>query len=234
MHLIRKSFIVGLTLLLCGCATPRQQIQPTEIPQTITPATSSPGTIKDLSGLVKKITPSVVVINVFDNENKLMTTGTGFFVAKDGALVTNYHVIEGAVKVEARLSSGEVLPIEGVLSKDIDGDLVLLTLGVKQRFFPPLKLADAMIEAGNPVVVIGNPLGLEKTVSNGIVSAVREIPEFGKILQITAPISIGSSGSPVLNMKGEVVGAATLYIKEGQSLNCAIPFQRVASLLSQP
>jgi len=188
---------------------------------------------KDLSALVKKVTPSVVVINVFDKANKLKGVGTGFFVREDGALVTNYHVIEGGMRAEVKLSNGEVLPIEGIISEDKEADLALLSLGVKKRTFPVLKLSDTKIEAGQPVVLIGSPFGLEGTVSNGIVSAIRDIPTLGKMLQITAPISKGSSGSPVLNMKGELVGVATSYIKEGQSINFAISVDRVNSLLSR-
>jgi TolA-binding protein len=188
---------------------------------------------KDLLALVKKVVPSVVVINVFDKGGKLKGVGTGFFVTEDGALVTNYHVIEGGMRAEVKLSNGEVLPVEGIISEDREGDLVLLSLGVKGRLFPSLKLTDTNIEAGQPVVVIGSPFGLEGTVSDGIVSAVRDIPTLGKMLQITAPISKGSSGSPVLNMKGELVGVATSYIKEGQSINFAISADRVAILLSQ-
>lgn len=186
---------------------------------------------KDLSALVKKITPSVVVINVFDKGGKLKGVGTGFFITADGALVTNYHVIDGGMRAEVKISTGEVLPIEGTISEDREGDLVLLTLGVKGRSFPALKLSDTKIEAGQPIVVIGSPLGLEGTVSDGIVSAVRDVSKLGKLIQITAPISKGSSGSPVLNMRGEVVGVATSYIKEGQSLNFAIPVDRVTGLL---
>jgi len=71
---------------------------------------------------------------------------------------------------------------------------------------------------------------LEKTVSDGIISAIREVPGYGKLIQITAPISPGSSGSPVLNMKGEVIGIATFQMIEGQNLNFAIPSERIASL----
>ena len=187
---------------------------------------------KDFSALVKKVVPSVVVINVYDIDGKLKSLGTGFFVTPDGGLVTNYHVIEGGMRAEAKLSSGEVLLIEGIVSEDRDGDLVLLTLGARGRSFQPLKLADAKIEAGQMVLVIGSPYGFEGTVSDGIVSAVRDLPKSGKILQITAAISKGSSGSPVLNMKGEVVGVATSYIQEGQSLNFAISVERIARLLS--
>jgi len=147
-------------------------------------------------------------------------------------LVTNYHVIEGGVKAEVKLSNGEVSLVEGILSEDNEGDLVLLTLGKVGRTFNPLKLAHKNIEIGKPVVVIGSPFGLAGTVADGIVSSVREMSELGKILQITAPISKGSSGSPVLNMEGEVVGVATSHIREGQNLNFAISFERIRSLLS--
>lgn len=185
---------------------------------------------KDLSTLVKKVSPSVVLINVFNKDGNLKGIGTGFFIKEDGILVTNYHVIEGGIRAEARLSSGEVLEIEKILSEDREGDLVLLTVGVRGRSFPTLKLSDTKIEAGQSVVVIGSPFGLEGTVSDGIISAVREIPAFDKIIQISAPVSKGSSGSPVLNMKGEVIGIATFQMIEGQGLNFAIPSKRIAIL----
>ena len=80
--------------------------------------------------------------------------------------------------------------------------------------------------------MIGNPFGLEGSVTNGIVSAVRDIPTFGRIIQITAPISPGSSGSPVVNMQGQVIGVATLQVTGGQSINFAIPSERISQLQS--
>jgi tetratricopeptide (TPR) repeat protein len=79
--------------------------------------------------------------------------------------------------------------------------------------------------------VYGSPLGLGNTVSDGIVSAIRDIPDFGKVIQITAPISPGSSGSPVLNMNGEVIGIAFFQMIEGQNLNFAIPSEKITSLI---
>jgi Flp pilus assembly protein TadD len=158
---------------------------------------------------------------------------TGFFIKEEGLLVTNRHVIDGKVKVLAKLSSGEFFPVEGVLSEDRNGDLVLLTLGIKGRSFPTLSLTDTVIETGQPIIVIGSPLGHEGTVAKGIVSEVKDIPNFGKVFQHTAPISKGSSGSPVLNMKGEVIGVVVGYsIVEGESLNFAISVDRVKGLLS--
>jgi S1-C subfamily serine protease len=187
----------------------------------------------DISRLTKEVIPSVVTVNVFNREGKWRGGGTGFFVKEEGLLVTNRHVIDGKVKALAKLSNGEFSPIEGVVSEDPSGDLVLLTLRVKGRSFPTLSLTDSMIETGQPIVVIGSPLGREGTVAKGMVSKVRDIPNFGKVFQHTAPISKGSSGSPVLNMKREVIGVVVGYsIVEGESLNFAISVDRVKRLLS--
>ena len=185
-----------------------------------------------LSDLVKKVIPSVVAINLFDTHGILKTVGTGFFVKEDGILVTNYHVIEEGIRAEAKLSNGEILSIEGVLLEDIEEDLALLSTVATKRSFPALKLTDSNVEIGQSVFVVGSPFGFEGTVSDGIVSAIRDIPQMGRLLQITAPISKGSSGGPVLNLKGEVVGVATCYYKEGQNLNFAIPVDRLNNLLS--
>lgn len=186
----------------------------------------------NLSGLVKKVVPSVVAINVFDAQGILKTIGTGFFVKQEGILVTNYHVIEEGMRAEAKLSNREVLSIEGVLLEDIEEDLALLSMGATTRSFPALRLTDSNVEVGQSVFVVGSPFGFEGTASDGIVSAIRDVPQMGRLLQITAPISKGSSGSPVLNFKGEVVGVATFYYKEGQNLNFAISIDRLNNLLS--
>ncbi len=94
----------------------------------------------------------------------------------------------------------------------------------------PLPIVRAVPQEGESIFVIGNPFGLEGSVSNGIVSAVREISGYGRIIQITASISPGSSGSPVVNMAGQVIGIATLQAAEGQNLNFAIPAERIAQL----
>jgi len=187
----------------------------------------------DVSGLAKKVVPSVVTVNVFNREGKWRGGGTGFFVKEEGLLVTNRHVIDGKVRALAKLSNGEFWPVEGVLSVDSNGDLVLLTLGVKGIYFPTLSLTDTEIETGQPIIVIGSPLGHEGTVSNGTVSELKDVSDFGKIIKHTAPVSKGSSGSPVLNMKGEVIGVVVGYsIVEDESLGFAISVDRVKWLLS--
>lgn len=116
------------------------------------------------------------------------------------------------------------------MAEDKEGDIIRALVDIPQEVVHPLSVSASIPEVGERVIVIGSPLGLEQTVADGIVSAVREIPAFGNIIQITAPVSPGSSGSPVINMKGEVIGVATFQIVEGQNLNFVIPGERVAKL----
>src|ERR1051325_8842146 len=182
-----------------------------------------------LPELVRRIKPSAVAIETFDSHGEKLSRGSGFFIESD-RIVTNRHVIEGAYRAEIHSSTGAVYPVKGVLAVDAEGDLAVLKIDTPVAYIRPLPLDRTSPQEGESVVVIGNPLGLEGSVTNGIVSAVRDIPTFGRIIQITAPISSGSSGSPVVNMQGQVIGIATLQITGGQSVNFAIPSERISQL----
>jgi tetratricopeptide (TPR) repeat protein len=181
-----------------------------------------------LPELVRRIKPSAVAIETFDARNEKLSRGSGFFIESD-RIVTNRHVIEGAFRAEIHSSTGAVYPVKSVLAVDAEGDIAVLKIDTPTNI-RPLPLDKTSPQEGESVVVIGNPLGLEGSVTNGIVSAVRDIPTFGRIIQITAPISSGSSGSPVVNMQGQVIGIATLQITGGQSVNFAIPSERITQL----
>jgi len=182
-----------------------------------------------LPELVRRIKPSAVAIETFDAHGEKLSRGSGFFIDTD-RIVTNRHVIEGAYRAEVHSSNGNVYPVRGVLAVDAEGDIALLKIDAPAVTVRPLPLDRTSPQEGESIVVIGNPLGLEGSVTNGIVSAVRDIPTFGRIIQITAPISSGSSGSPVVNMHGQVIGIATLQITGGQSVNFAIPSERISQL----
>ena len=182
-----------------------------------------------LPELVRRIKPSAVAIQTFDSRGEALSRGSGFFIDTD-RVVTNRHVIENAYRAEVHSSTGTVYPVKGVLAVDAEGDLALLKVDAPASAIRPLSLDRTSPQEGESVVVIGNPFGLEGSVTNGIVSAVRDIPTFGRIIQITAPISPGSSGSPVVNMQGQVIGVATLQITGGQSINFAIPSERISQL----
>jgi tetratricopeptide (TPR) repeat protein len=184
---------------------------------------------EQLPELVRQIKPSAVAIETFDAHGEKLSRGSGFFIDKD-RLVTNRHVIEGAYRADVHLNSGNSFQVKSVLAVDAEGDIALLKVEAPPNLVRPLSLDRTSPQEGESIVVIGNPFGLEGSVTNGIVSAVRDIPGFGRIIQITAPISPGSSGSPVVNMQGQVIGVATLQVTGGQSVNFAVPSERIAQL----
>jgi tetratricopeptide (TPR) repeat protein len=185
---------------------------------------------ENLTALIKKVSPSVVLVITYDEEGEELSGGSGFFISEAGDVITNRHVIQGAYHAEVKTADEKVYDVKEVLAEDKEGDLIRLSVDIPRDAVHVLGISDSLPEVGERVIVVGNPLGLEQTVSDGIVSAVREIPAFGNIIQITAPISSGSSGSPVVNMKGKVIGVASFQMVEGQNLNFAIPGERVTKL----
>ena len=188
---------------------------------------------KTLVELTKKVSPAVVIIQTFDKDQTPLGQGSGFFINDEGELITNWHVIENAYMATVRLTTGETYFVEGLLAIDTEVDVVKLKVKTNRKPVPFVTLVDKLPNTGEDIIVVGNPLGLESTLSKGIVSAVRNIPNLGKILQISAPISTGSSGSPVLNMSGQVVGVATFTVSDGQAINFAIPSNMLLNLKSE-
>jgi S1-C subfamily serine protease len=186
---------------------------------------------ESLPDLVRRVKPSVVAIVTYDAKGEALMTGSGFFV-RPGEVVTNLHVMRGAVRAEIKTleAKGRVYPVLGMLAIDPEGDLAILSVSMPIERTRKSELATAMPEEGETIVVIGNPLRLEGSVSSGIVSALREVPNVGRILQITAPISHGNSGSPVFNLRGQVVGVVTVKVTNGQNINLAISSTRVGEL----
>ncbi len=185
---------------------------------------------ENLPTLIKRITPSAVIVFAYDDKGEFLKLGSGFFISQNGDIITNYHVLWGASSAEVKTSDGKTYPITYIVAEDEQSDIIRLSVNISSPYVYPLSLSKTIPEVGERIIVYGSPLGLENTVSDGIVSAIRDIPDYGRIIQITAPISPGSSGSPILNMKGEVIGIATFQIVEGQNLNFAIPSERIASL----
>ncbi len=184
-----------------------------------------------LPDLIRRVKPSVVSVVTYNAKNEALTSGSGFFI-RPGQVVTNLHVIDGAHHAEVRTfdGKGRVYPVQGLLNVDEEGDLVILSLNIPHDRTRTLDLSPTVPEEGESIFVIGNPLRLEGSISDGIVSAVREVPSLGKIIQITAPISHGNSGSPLFNMKGQVVGVVTMKIVNGQNINLALSASRVMEL----
>ena len=190
-------------------------------------------TILPAEDIAKKALAATVYLEMQDEKGTTLGIGSGFFV-QPNLIATNYHVIEGAAKGTARLVGKSITyKIEGVTATDKTNDLTLLK--VTANSIKPLTLSNSdAVKIGATVYVAGNPKGLEGTFSDGIISSRRD-KDTKERLQMTAPISPGSSGGPVLNKKGEVIGVSVAVHKDldAQSLNFAIPSQYLKKLLRE-
>lgn len=179
--------------------------------------------------VAKKTLPSVVVLVGETGKGKSISLGSGFFVRKD-LIATNYHVVKGASRIYAKIvGQSRSYLIRKVSAFDSQKDLALLRIsGVEAS---PLWIGNSCImEVGDTVYVVGNPKGLEGTFSQGIVSGIRNV-KGNRFLQITAAVSEGSSGGPILNEYGEVIGIAVSSVRDGQNLNFAVSGQDLAAMI---
>jgi tetratricopeptide (TPR) repeat protein len=193
------------------------------------PIKSGP-TSADLIGLVQKVQPAVVTVVTYDINGAAADLGSGFFIDAKGHLITNYHVLKGAYSAEVKTHDGRKYPIELVVAENEEADIIKVRVSIAEKEFHWVKLTDQEPAIGERILVVGSPLGLEQTVSEGIVSAVRDLPLVGKVFQLSAPVSPGSSGGPVVNMKGKVVGVVSFQAVMGQNLNFAVASQGVLNL----
>ena len=198
-----------LAVALCVSCSPAKDLDTEEIARTCTPAV-------------------MLVVSEGDNEGEVQ--GTGFLVSPEGLLVTNHHVVQGGKRLVAKSSTGGIYPVTAVKGDDVEHDVAVLQIDAQNMPFLRLDESPQMIQPGRRIAVIGNPIGLQGTVTEGVVSAVRKL-EFGDVLQISAAISPGSSGSPVLNADSKVVGLATFKARDGEALNFAIPAREIAKVL---
>ena len=180
--------------------------------------------------IAEKALAATVYLEMQDSNGKILGFGSGFFV-KPNLIATNYHVIAGAASGTAKLvGKHNTYEIEGFTATSTYDDLVLLKVSVPGINPLPLGNSDA-VKIGETVYVAGNPKGLEGTFSDGIISGRHGGHAQGRI-QMTAPITPGSSGGPVLNKKGEVIGVSYMIVEGGQNLNFAIPSLYLKTLLA--
>lgn len=193
----------------------------------------APSTIAEIAQTAIK---SIAYIEAFEDNDQIHSSqGSGFVISSDGLLVTNYHVIENAaiihVEIGDRLFTDEEVTL---IAAEEEWDLALLK--VESRDLPKLNLGQGTddVGLGEAVVAMGNPQGMKGTVSDGIVSAVgRDMGMAIELIQTSAPISKGSSGGPLLNMYGEVIGVNTMMLTTGQNLNFAVPVDHIYLLMER-
>ena len=214
--------------------------------------------IKSTQEIVNKTLPSTVLLETEDSNGQTLGYGSGFFV-QENEIATNLHVVEGAHKCSVKLfDQSERYTIEEYTALDVDNDLIILKIkdpDQKVSNTTALSLGNSdIVDIGEVIYALGNPEGLEGTISDGIISGIRNRDPsqdiFYTSIQFTAPISPGSSGGAVLNTKGEVIGVSVSvlpslrsitsqnhqdeqFINVAQNLNFAIPSNCLALLLSQ-
>ena len=181
--------------------------------------------------IAQKAFRSTVLLVMEDKNGQPLSLGSGFFV-KQGQIATNLHVVEGATRGYAKLVGKDTkFNVEGYTAIDEKRDLIILKVTAFGTQAISLGNSD-LAQVGETVYAVGNPRGLEGTFSDGIISSIRPVGS-DKLIQMTAPLSPGSSGGPVLNRKGEVIGVSVFTIRDGQNLNFAIPSNYLKTLLNK-
>ncbi len=181
--------------------------------------------------IAAKATPAVVVVENFNEDGVKASQGSGYLYSDDGIVVTNYHVIRGASSLSITVPSTGKARVENVLGYSPETDVAIIQL--PQRVTASLETEGAQsAKVGDHVVAIGAPLGLESTVSEGIISALRDAGGI-HLIQTTASISPGSSGGPLLNDYGKVIGLTTAKVQNGENLNLVLSSTHINDLVSR-
>jgi len=177
---------------------------------------------KDLPEIVSESESSVFIIKNYNQRGQLIGMGTGFFIGDNNTAISNAHVFENGAYQKIHLFDGTVLDVTGKIYANAELDYIVFRTD-NRKVYQPLKISSSPGVRGEDIIVIGNPRGLESTISRGIISAFRKYKDDPQgIIQIDAAISAGSSGSPVINMYGEVIGIATAKILDCESCNLSI------------
>jgi len=182
----------------------------------------------------EKVSPSVFYIEVYDSKFKALGSGSGFFVSSNGVAITNYHVIEDTAGAQITTIDGEQYSVIDIIAFDKNLDVAIIRVDKKSASgkivsgFPTLTIANSEdIRAGQTVFALGSPVGLQNTISDGIISNVKQVVGDDTFIQITAPISHGSSGGALVNEYGEVIGITSAGIDEAQNIGFAIPINTI-------
>lgn len=197
----------------------------------VSSAAQSPSGATTAGDIYRKAAPAVVLIETYGADGKVSSEGSGFLISADGRILTNYHVIAHTKQATVRLANKDAFDDVQVLDVDKRKDVALIK--IKAVELPYLALGRSSdVQVGDTVFALGNPLGLlRNTLSQGIVSGIRPGDGY-RYFQISAPISQGSSGGPIFNANGEVIGIAWATLDEGQNLNFAIPVDYARGMLS--
>ncbi len=178
--------------------------------------------------MVKQIERSVVGVLIYDKEGRAIEKGSGFFVDGEGNVITNRNLLKGADHAEVRTIDGMLYPVRKVLAEDREADLIRVSVEIPRAAVHPSPLGVSLPQIGEKVVAISGLSGPGKPFAYGTVLAIREIPTFGRAVQTMIHLSSRFNGSPLINMKGEVIGIVAL---EREQIFNISPVERVMRLL---
>jgi tetratricopeptide (TPR) repeat protein len=186
--------------------------------------------VENAETIYEKYNDAIVRIFTYHEDGTMHGQGSGVIIKNNGWIITNYHVLGDATSIFAE-HNGKLISLDSIIAIDMNKDVMLLQLAndiesKEYKAIPDIKLGDSdKLKVGQRVYAIGSPMGFENTISEGIISGLRTSPDSSRgLIQISAPISSGSSGGAVLNAKGELIGISTMVItgETAQNLNFAL------------
>ncbi len=171
---------------------------------------------------------AVVIVTTYDDHGKPLLQGSGFFITPDH-IVTNLHVISHASEIRVETFAGKTFTVQTIIATDAGSDLALLQVNCP-RTDAVLQIESATPTEGESIIVLSNPQGSRWKVTHGRVGRIWQFESFGRRMQVTAGIFPGSSGGPVLNQRGQVIGIAVMHMDGADDLNFAVPAENLKRL----
>ena len=221
--------------------TPTPTVKPTQAPvvtptptvkPTVTPKpTATPESSKlNAEQIYAKCSSAVFYIEIYDRNYQMLSSGSGVFLSADGLAITNHHVVEDAHFAKILTTDGQIYDVAGYYDAKEDIDMALLQ--IDGSGFDYLEVNTDKVAGGQNIFTIGSPKGLDNTISTGIISNPKRIVDGLDYIQITAPISSGSSGGALINEQGRLIGitTATHAASDAQNINLAVPIYHMAEL----
>ncbi len=232
MHLwFRNGMLLVLLCPALGRAAEDSLLSPGESPPPMTPV--EPASPTDLESLVARVKPAVVVVSFSGRDGGEQGLGSGFVVDATGLIATNLHVLGEARPITVQTADGRRFPVTQIHATDRAHDLALIRIEAEGLTALPLGDSETLRQ-GQPVIAVGHPLGLEQSVVQGIVSALREDVDGQPMIQLAIPIERGNSGGPVVDLQGRVQGLVTLKSQVTDNLGYAVAINALQPLLEHP
>ncbi len=183
------------------------------------------------NAVVKSAEPSIVSIRFYSQEGRMLHQGTGICISKEGDVIIKLLPLKGVKKADLRTDDGMLYPVKEVISEDQEINLIRVSVQIPSRVVHPLPVSFSLPPIGEPLLAMSGPSEAGRPVVYGMVSTLREIPGFGKIIQVSPNLPPAADGNPVINLKGKMVGVGIVEVVEGRNLHFIIPSESVLKRL---